>query len=410
MLDWFKKHDVLTKAVSILIALILWIYVVNINDSVKDVRYRSLTPTFVGLAELTTSKNLMVVGDYSVSVEISARRNDILSLNASDIKVEVDVSKVNSAGTYELPYTVTLPSPQYTLKNKYPQKLSVKFDEEDINSVPIKLNTDELAADGYVVDKNGITMNPKELKIFGLQEDVDKISYAQINIVQKGVKSGISGTMEYSFYDVDGNPIKSSSVEADFKTVEVSIPILKTKTVPLALEINGSDAFKKYVDYSIEPATMQVAGEESAIDQLTNITVGAVDISELSARTERGFTITMPDGIINLSGEVSAAADIRLNGLKKKTVKTSLIEVINTYTLPAGFKIRPLTTSLDVDILGTEETLAKVNSNNVRAIADLQSTVLSRGTHPIYVKIVVDGVADTAVANAGSYLIYAEVK
>ncbi len=410
MLEWLKKRNVLTKALSILIAIVLWVYVVSVNGSVKDVKYRSLVPTFVGLTELTTSKNLMVVGDYSVTVEISAKRNDIISLNASDIKVEVDVSKVNSAGTYELPYTITLPSPQYTLKNKYPQKLLVKFDEEDINLVPIKLNTDELAADGYVVDKNGITMNPKELKIFGLQENVDRISYAQINIAQKGLKSTISGKMEYSFYDVDGNLLKSSSVEADADAIDVTIPILKTKTVPLALEIQGGDTFKKYVDYSIEPATIQVAGDESAIEQLSSITIGSVNISEISQKTERNFTITMPDGIINLSGDISAAADISLNGLKMKTVKTSLIELINTYTLPAGYKIRPLTTSLNVNILGTAETLEKVNSSNVRAIADLQSTVLSRGTHPISVRIQVDGVNDTAVANADSYVIYAEVK
>ena len=56
-----------------------------------------------------------------------------------------------------------------------------------------------------------------------------------------------------------------------------------------------------------------------------------------------------------------------------------------------------------------EETLKKVNSENVRAVADLQSTVLSRGTHPINVAIVVDGIENTAVSNPEDYIIYVEV-
>ena len=106
---------------------------------------------------------------------------------------------------------------------------------------------------------------------------------------------------------------------------------------------------------------------------------------------------------------MTASATLEFDGLSKKTVQTTLIEVVNTYTLPSGYKIRPVTTSINVDILGTEETLKKVNSENVRAVADLQSTVLSRGTHPINVAIVVDGIENTAVSNPEDYIIYVEV-
>ena len=124
---------------------------------------------------------------------------------------------------------------------------------------------------------------------------------------------------------------------------------------------------------------------------------------------KKDFTLTMPEGILNLSGELNATATINLDGLSKKTVKTTLIEVINTYTLPSGYKIRPVTTSLDVVVLGTDEVLKNVNGNNVRAVVDLQSTVLSKGTHPVNATIIVDGITETAVANAEKYVVYVEV-
>ncbi len=407
---WLKKYDVLSKVISVLIAAVLWFYVVSINNFEENYKIRNIAPTFVGIEELMTSKNLMVVGDYSVDIEISGKRRDILSINVSDIQVEVDLSNVTSAGTYELPYTVTLPSSAYTLRNKYPQKLSVKFDEEDVSSVPVKLATEDIAAEGYVVDKSNINIVPRELKITGLQEEIDRISYAEANIEQKDAKTTISGKLTYSFYDVEGKLIKNSSVNADFDKVDVTIPILKTKEVPLSLEVQGNDNFKKYVNYTFEPKTIKVAGEESVIEQMSSFVAGTVKISEITSGMEKAFTLTPPDGILNLSGEVTATAKIEFDGLGKKSVKTTLIELINTYTLPAGYKIRPVTTSINVDILGTEEALSKVNSTNVRAVADLQSTVLSRGTHPINVSIVVDGVADTAVANIEEYMIYVEVR
>lgn len=406
---WLKKHDVLSKAIAVLVAAVLWFYVVSVNDFEENYKIKNIEPSFSGVEELMTSKNLMVVGDYDVDIEVSGRRRDILSLNESDIRVEVDISKISSAGTYELPYTVTLPSSSYKLRSKNPQKLTVKFDEENVSFVPVRIDTEGLASDGYVVDKSNLTVVPKELKLTGLLEEIEKISYAKADISQKDVKTNITGNVLYNFYDANGKILKVTSVTADYESLNVSIPILKTKEVPLSLDIQGNDNFKKFINYSFEPKTVLVAGEESIIEQMSSLVAGTVKISEISSGSEKSFTITPPEGVINLSGEITATAKIKFDGLSKKSVNTTLIELINTYTLPAGYKIKPVTTNINVEILGTEETLTKVNSGNVRAVCDLQSTVLSRGTHPVNVSIIVDGVSDTAVANPEDYVIYVEV-
>ncbi len=406
---WFKKHDVFSKILAVLIAIVLWLYVAGANDFEESFKIKNIAPSFVGIEELATSKNLMIVGEYNVDIEVSGSRNDILRLNEADIRVEADLSMVSASGTYEIPYTVSLPSSSYTLRNKIPQKLTVKFDEEDVNLVPVKVNTDGLAADGYVVDKGNIVISPKELKLVGLQEDVEQVAYAEVVLSQKDLKKGLSGEFSYTFFDADGKVLKNVSVQTDHKTLDVTIPVLKTKEVPLSLDIQGSDAFKKYVNYTFEPATIKIAGEEDVVEQTTTIVAGAVKISDISSGMTKSFSLSLPDGISNLSGEMTASATLEFDGLSKKTIQTTLIEVINTFTLPNGYKIRPVTTSINVDILGTEETLKKVNSENVRAVVDLQSTVLSRGTHPINAAIVVDGIENTAVSNPEDYIIYVEV-
>ena len=77
--------------------------------------------------------------------------------------------------------------------------------------------------------------------------------------------------------------------------------------------------------------------------------------------------------------------------------------------MPSGYKVRPYTKKLKVELLGTSEALEKVNSDNVRAIVDLKSSSLSRGRHPQKAKIVIDGVENVAPADEDKYTVYVEV-
>ncbi len=409
MMTWLKKYDVLTKALSVLIALVLWLYVVNVVNPSTEHTYRGITPVFVGEETIRASQNLMVVGKYTVDVKISGSRKDIRSLDKNDIRIEVDLSTVTGPGTYELPITIAPLSSAYTIRRKYPEKLKVTVDKEVVKVLPAEINMTDLVADGYIINHDGVTKFPHEVRLVGLQEEVDKIAEVRVEIPQKKLKSSITGKMEFNYYDSEGKQIKKPAVTADCDAIDVSIPVYKQKELPLSLEVQGSDMFKSYVRASFEPATILVAGEESAIEQMTGISAGSIDISEIDSGTLKEFELSMPEGIINLSGLDSVSARISLEGLGKKVVTTSLVEIINTDSLPSGYKVRPYTKKIEVELLGTDEALSKVNSGNVRAIVDLRSSSLSRGRHPQKATIVVDGVEDVAPADEDKYTVYVEV-
>lgn len=409
MMDWLKKYDVLTKALSVLIALVLWLYVVNVVNPSTEHTYRGITPVFVGEETIRTSQNLMVVGKYTVDVKISGSRKDIRSLDKNDIRVEVDLSTLTGPGTYELPITIAPLSSAYTIRRKYPEKLEVTVDKEIVKVLPAEISMDDLVADGYIINHDGITKFPHEVRLVGRQEEIDKIARVMVEIPQKKLKSSITGKMEFHYYDGEGKQIKKSSVTADCDAIDVSIPVYKQKELPLYVDVNGSEAFKSHVRANFEPQTILVAGEESVIEQMTGISAGSVEISEIDSGILKEFELSMPEGIINLSGLESVSANVSLDGLGKKTVTTSLIEITNTDSLPTGYKVRPYTKKLSVELLGTHEALEKVSSGNVRAIVDLKSSSLSRGRHPKKAKIVIDGVENVAPADEDKYTVYVEV-
>ncbi len=409
IIEWFKKYDVLTKVLSVLIALVLWLYVVNIVNPSTEHTYYGISPVFVGEDAIMTSQNLMVVGKYTVNVRISGSRKDIRALDKNDIRVEVDLSSITEPGTYELPITIAPLSSAYTIRKKYPEKLKITIDKEVTKALPVEINTDGLVADGYMLYHEGVTKFPNEVRLVGRREEIDQIASVRVQVPQKMLKSSVSGKMEFQYYDSNGKQIKKTSVTADCETIDVHIPVYKQKEIPLSLDIHGSDAFKSHVRASFDPEKILVAGEESVVEKLSSISAGSINISEIGAGVTRDFDLSMPEGVVNLSGRDTVSATISLEGLNKKVVTTSLVEIINTDSMPSGYNIRPTTKSLQVVIVGTNEALEKVNSENVRAVVDLKATALSKGTHRKKATIVVDGVDDVAVADSEKYTVNIEV-
>ncbi len=409
-MNWFKKNDIFLKLLSLLTALVVWMYVGGANNFQEEYKANGIRPEFIGLDDLRNSKNLVLVGDYFVDIELSGTYSALLSLDEDDIEVEVDLERVGitQPGTYEIPYTVELPSSDYSLLWKDPQKLKVTFDSEKTVSVDVKVFTDKLAAENFYIDREHVVFSPKKLLLSGLQADIEKISYVGVDTGKEHMKSTVSGEFPYKFYDADGKQLKNLSVEADYEFIDVSIPILATKDVRLTLEVQGNENLKKYINYTCSPETIKIAGNESQINVKTEQIVGTVNVSDLYPGYEREFTIIPPDGIINLSEDKTATVKVGLSDdLKSKTVSASLIELRN---VNEGNKVKPLGANKEITIFGTSDSLKAVDSQNVRLIADLNSTVFSKGRHSVSAYVEIDGVSDVFVANPDDYSVNIEVK
>ena len=148
-----------------------------------------------------------------------------------------------------------------------------------------------------------------------------------------------------------------------------------------------------------------MAGEASTIDALQSVMIGVVDLSKIQESTTLPFQITLPDNLKNISGETSAEVNLELSGLTKKVTNTTSIEIIN---IPNGYNIDPVTNSLDIQIRGSEENVSQVLPQNVRAVVDLASTVLSPGQHTVTATILIDGVKE--VGAVGEYKVVVRVR
>ncbi len=405
MKEWLKKHDILTRALALLIAVVLWVYVVTVVDPVGELEVRGIHPTYTGSEELQNALNLSVANeeDNLVNVRLSGKRRELAAINTDEVRVEVDISQIKAAGTYTLSYRVILPSNDISVAHRDPNALSVRIDKIITKTVPVRVKFEGDIADGYMAGE--IATVPSSLSVMGLAEEIDRISYAQVKIGKKNLNTSVHEQMSYDFYDARDRVLDLNSVKTENSTVEVSLPVLKLKTLPLSIElVEGGGALKKNVSYTIEPKEITVAGEEKTVDALQSLMVGVVDLSKISDNTTIPVKLTLPENVQNTSGETSANVKLEFNGLASRTVETSAIEITN---IPAGYTIEPVTNSLNVLLRGPEESLNKVLPQNVRAVVDLSNTVLTPGQHTIVANVLIDGTAD--VGAVGEYKVVIRV-
>ncbi len=405
MKEWIKKHDVLNKALAFVIAILLWLYVVNVVNQTDSTNFKHIVPNYTGSDELMNTVNLMVTNqeENTVSVEVAGKRSDLLNLSEEEIQVIVDISKCKEVGVYTLPYTVKLPSDSLKLTKKSPAQLTVRLDKIVPANIPVRVSQEGSIAKGYMADE--VTLTPKILSITGLQDEVSQVSYARVRITKKNMMTSVLEQMDYEFCDADDNVLDLPSLRAETDRVEVSMPILKLRELPLSVEIlEGGGAYKKNVNYTVEPQTITVAGESTTVDALQSVVIGVADLSKIQESTTLSMQITLPENIKNISGETAAKVNLELSGLAKKSANTTLIEIIN---IPSGYSIEPVTNSLDVQLRGTEANLEQVVAQNIRAVVDLTATALSPGQHTINAAIIIDGAKE--VGAVGEYKVVVRV-
>ena len=403
-----KKNDVLLKLLSLVLAIIVWIYVAGTNNFQEDCEIKDIKLTFLGLDDLKNSKNLVLTWEDDVDIEVSGSYSDLLALEKSDVKVVVDLSRIriNKPGTYEVPYTVELPSAAYSVKKKDPQNVKIKFDQEETKMIPVIVNTEGIAAKGYIVRDQ--KASPNELRLSGLQEDVDKVDHVTVNTGMKDMKSEVKGDFPYKFYDKDGNCLENISVSADYDKVSVIIPVLKTKTVKLRLDLQVKDELKKYIIYSLETKELEIAGEEDEIADISDLVIGTVKLSDAFSEEQKTFMINPPDGIVNISGVFETKAKVELNGMESKTVMASYIDLKKPEVLDGIEEVKLITTSLPVTVYAPQEKIESISDANIAVYVDLSSARIAKGKQLVEATVEVKGISDVIIKD-DEYLVSVEV-
>ena len=410
------KHSftkILYIILSVLIAIVFWIYVDYETNDTYTTWINNISVTFDG-EDTLEGRGLMIVHEEStetVSIKVSGKRATIMKLDRSNITITVKTSQITGAGEQELDYTISYPKTvaesSITLVSKSADTVTVSVTAESSKSVPVKATFTGSVASGYYAGE--IVCSPEEITISGPEEIVEQVEYAVVTVGDENVTDSVNAEYEFTLVDADGNEIDMSTLTCSTDTIAVAMSVGEKKTIPLTVTIvEGGGATEDDITVEIDPESISVSGDSTTLDELDSIDLGTIDLSEILTTATITKEINLPGTLDNLSGTTQATVKVTVSGLSVKTVTATQFTILNK---PDNYTTTLVTESLNVTIRGTEEALEAVTAEDITVSVDLSQIDFSTGsTGSVTVDAEVIVTSDDGVGAVGSYNVVVDVE
>lgn len=397
-----KKSNLILMVISLLAALLLWVYVVTIVNPEGEVTLSGIPVRFTGEEMLREDQKLAIVegDDLTVTAHFSGKNSELKKLeqNQSEILAVVDVSKIRNAKEYTLAYDFTLPNAvQQSEINVYEKRPStITFTVQRLISKPVEVVgdfTNVEIADGYMLDSRSFDFD--SVTVEGPEDVVNSIACAQVTMQRTNLDRSVTEQLSYTLLDAEENPVDTTELTMNTDVIEVTLNVVKHKTVPLDVEIiDGGGATSKDVTYEIEPKSITLSGDATVLDALNKLVLGNIDLEQIKTNSDAvTFPIVIPDGAQNVSGEEQATVTIRIKNKQTATVRATNIAFINQ---PDGFTPNSVTQMLQVTVRAGTSDIEKITSSSLRIVADLTECTQA-GTYQVPVEIYIDGFPEAGV-------------
>ena len=399
-----KNNKLGSILLALTIAFGLWLYVVT-NVSIEDERtYHDIPVAFEGEIALEERGLMITHGtDATVDLRLYGARTNLNKLTSSNINIKVNLARIYDVGQVEVDYDISypgdVPSNAFTELSKNPSTITLIVEERIKKEVPVTVSFTGSVAAEYLCDVDNVTLDQPYINIVGPSSAVSKIEQAVIDLDLTDRTETISESFQYTLCDGTGEPVDAGMVVADTAQIHLDLAIRRFKELPVTYTlVEGGGASKDNVTITMDTSVIRVSGSDMALESLTEINVGVINLANIKEDTSLIYTVDLPDNVSNLSGVKEVKVDVALKGL---TTREFNIEDIRVTGVPRGMSYELVTKKLTVVLRGPSALINKMTANDLVVTADLSGK--DAGT--VMVNAGIDTVGETydAVGALGTF-------
>lgn len=382
------------KFLAVLIALVLWLAIVNVNDPEKTITVLNI-PISVTNESAITSRDMVynVKSEQYLNITVSGKRSIVSNLSAEDFRATAslkELSKVNS-----IPVDVTTKNAslgrKITIVKQSAQTILVdveNLEEKDFTDLVVEYTGK--VADGYVAGLS--SMSTDEVTVKAPTSIIDKIKKVAVRCSLDGTNTNISKKCPVILYDKNDKEIKSDEIELSDKKIRVNVNVLRAKQVPIST-IN-KDALGKpadgYVvdDVILSSDSITVYGSEESLDSIESLDIqDDIDVSDAKGDVTQNIDVTgkLPKGL-SVSGESTITVKVVIKKLITRTFEYDASEV-SLNDLTSDLDVQLVTKKVKVTLQGEEEVISQLTKDDMAISADLGK--VKEGTTTVHVDVAV---------------------
>ena len=382
------------KFLAVLIALVLWLAIVNVNDPEKTITVSNI-PISVTNESAITSRDMVynVKSEQYLNITVSGKRSIVSNLSAEDFRATAslkELSKVNS-----IPVDVTTKNAslgrKITIVKQSAQTILVdveNVEEKDFTDLVVEYTGK--VADGYVAGLS--SMSTDEVTVKAPTSIIDKIKKVAVRCSLDGTNTNISKKCPVILYDKNNKEIKSDEIELSDKKIRVNVNVLRAKQVPIST-INKDELGKPADGYVVDDVILSsdsitVYGSEESLDSIESFDIqDDIDVSDAKGDVTQNIDVTgkLPKGL-SVSGESTITVKVLIKKLITRTFEYDASEV-SLNDLSSDLDVQLVTKKVKVTLQGEEEVISQLTKDDMAISADLGK--VKEGTTTVHVDVAV---------------------
>ena len=382
------------KFLAVLIALVLWLAIVNVNDPEKTITVSNI-PISVTNENAITSRDMVynVKSEQYLNITVSGKRSIVSNLSAEDFRATAslkELSKVNS-----IPVDVTTKNAslgrKITIVKQSAQTILVdveNVEEKDFTDLVVEYTGK--VADGYVAGLS--SMSTDEVTVKAPTSIIDKIKKVAVRCSLDGTNTNISKKCPVILYDKNDKEIKSDEIELSDKKIRVNVNVLRAKQVPIST-INKDELGKPADGYVVDDVILSsdsitVYGSEESLDSIESLDIqDDIDVSDAKGDVTQNIDVTgkLPKGL-SVSGESTITVKVLIKKLITRTFEYDASEV-SLNDLSSDLDVQLVTKKVKVTLQGEEEVISQLTKDDMAISVDLGK--VKEGTTTVHVDVAV---------------------
>lgn len=354
------KENTKIKLISLLSAIVLWLYVMAIVDPQETKLFENIPVTITNLDELDSNgfviypeanliTDIYVTGKLSVLKNISKDDITVYGTMSNFIEGNNGVflkANISKGVTYELkPDTIVIP-----LEKVVQEKRSVDV----VVTGKYKNNFDE------------VKLEEDSIKILGPRTLVNEVQKLQATLNVDENKDTYTTTL--NLVPVNDRGQKVDGVTLETSSVNATVSLLVEKNVPInPVFAEGSENLG---EYELSQNSIIIKGKKDVVDNITSINTKAINLNDINVGSSKDVRLDIPAGI---KIDESIKITIKINEVKdlvtKLTYTNDEVEIRNNNN-SVDLATLKIPSTIDVEI-EYKENISNLNKSDITLYIDL---------------------------------------
>ncbi len=285
------------KALSLLLALFLWAYVVTAEAP----QLERVLPISVKVENLGEG---LAASQLPLTVSVRLRAPVRMEVNPENLTASVDLKGLGE-GSWTVPVSVK-PIPGATLVETRPDSVNLLLEKVETKTLTVEIVYFGQLPQGFTLGPSS-TIEPAAVSLKGPRSELQKAQRAVAPINLSQVSSEISQTAIVQVVDPEGITLTNQQVEPS--TVNISIPVNLAslfKTVPIKADLRGALASGYLVkQVLVNPSIATLEGTVDSLDRVSSLSTLPIPLNGQS-------TDFLTWSNLDLSGITGGTLEVRL--------------------------------------------------------------------------------------------------